>query len=141
MEARSNMGLKDPRIGYNSVTEFMGSGLPWVTSSVILPNTTFGYSFPKITKRVFVWNHNTGSNIHVRVGFTQNGVEKANYFKIDAGEQFEFDARVKDIYLRSDTAVDSHPVSIYAELVGIDADQMPILTGSINGVPFWEGVG
>lgn len=135
------MGLKDPRIGYNSVTEFMGSGLPWVTSSVVLANATYSYNFPKITKRVFVWNHNTGSNIHIRVGFTKNGVELGNYFKIAGGEQFEFDARIRQIFLRSDTAVDNHPISIYAELVGIDSDMMPILTGSINGEPFWEGVG
>jgi len=135
------MGLKEPRIGYNSVNEFIGPGLPWVTSSVVFPNITYGYNFPKITKRVFVWNQNTGSNVYIRVGFTSNGVEKANYFKIDAGKQFEFDARIKEIYLRSDTAVDSHPVSIYAELVGIDVDQMPILTGSVNGTTFWEGVG
>lgn len=135
------MGMKDPRIGFNSVTEFMGSGLPWVTSSIISPNVTYNYKFSKLTKRLFVWNHNTGSNVHVRVGFTQNGVEKGNYFKIDAGEQFEFDARIKEIFLRSDTIVDSHPVSIYAELVGIDADHMPVLTGSINGTVFWEGVG
>lgn len=135
------MGLKDPRIGYNSVTEFMGSGLPWVTSSIVLANQTYSYNFPKITKRVFVWNHNTGSNVHVRVGFTKNGVELSNYFKIDGGSHFEFDARIKEIHLRSDTNVDNHPVSIYAELVGIDADQMPMLTGSLNGVTFWEGVG
>lgn len=135
------MGMETPRIGYNSVTEFMGSGLPWVTSSVVLPNVTYGYNFPKITKRVFVWNHNTGSNIHIRVGFTKNGVEMANYFKIDAGEQFEFDARIKELYLRSDTSIDSHPVSIYAELIGIDASMMPILTGSIDGTTFWEGIG
>lgn len=135
------MGLKDPKIGYNSVTEFMGSGLPWVTSSVVLANATYGYNFPKITKRVFVWNHNTGSNVHIRVGFTKNGIELGNYFKIDGGEHFEFDARIKQIFLRSDTAVDNHPVSIYAELVGIDSDMMPILTGSISGETFWEGVG
>jgi len=135
------MGLKDPRIGFNSVTEFMGSGLPWVTSSVILPGVTYRYEFKKLSKRVFVWNHNTGSNIHVRVGFTRNGVELGNYFKIDGGEQFEFDSRVKEVFLRSDTAIDSHPISIFAELVGIDASMMPILTGSVDGTAFWEGIG
>jgi len=134
------MGMNDPRSGFNSVTEFMGSGLPWVTSSVILPGVTYQYSFKKITKSVFVWNHYTGSNDHVRVGFTKNGVENANYFKIDGGEQFEFDCRIKDLFLRSDSS-QSHPVSIFAELVGIDASMMPVLTGSLNGDTFWEGIG
>lgn len=134
------MGMRDPRIGYNSVTEFMGSGLPWVTSSIAVGGNTYNYRFAKITKRVFVWNHDaTGS--HVRVGFTQNGVENSNYFMIDGGQTFEFDARIKEIFVRSHDPSDSPTFSLYAELVGIDADQMPILTGSIDGQLFWEGVG
>lgn len=135
------MGMETPRMGYNSVTEFMGSGLPWVTSSIIVPNVTYQYKFPKITKRIFIWNHNTGSNVHLRVGFTQNGVENSNYFKLNSDEQFEFDSRLKEIFVRSDTQVDSHPISIFAELIAIDSDMMPRLTGSIDGVTFWEGVG
>lgn len=135
------MGLKDPRIGYNSVTEFMGSGLPWVTSSIAVGGNTYNYKFSKITKRLSVWNHATGSGQHIRVGFTKSGVEKANYFLVDAGQAFEFDTRVKEIFVRSDDNADSPLHSVYAELIGIDADQMPILTGSVNGTVFWEGVG
>jgi hypothetical protein len=135
------MGLRDPRIGYNSVTEFMGSGLPWVTSSVALGGTTYNYSFQKITKRLSVWNHDTSAGKHIRVGFTKNGVENSNYFLVDAGQTFEFDARVKEVFVRADDAADNPPFSIYAELIGIDSDQMPTLTGSIGGATFWEGVG
>jgi hypothetical protein len=135
------MGLQDPRIGFNSVTEFMGSGLPWVTSSIAVGGITYNYRFPKITKRLSVWNHATGPGQHLRVGFTKNGIEKANYFLVDAGQAFEFDTRVKEIFVRSDDAGDSPLHSVYAELVGIDADMMPQLTGSIGGAVFWEGVG
>ena len=90
---------------------------------------------------MFVWNHNTGSNLHVRVGFTKNGIENGNYFKIDGGNQFEFDSRIKEIYLRSNDSINDHPVSIFAELVAIDSSMMPVLTGSIDGVTFWEGIG
>lgn len=134
------MGLNTAIPGFNSVTEFMGSGLPWTTSSVILPNTTYRFSFQKITKRIHVWSHYTGSNDHIRVGFTKNGVELENYFKIDGGEHFEFDCRIKELYVRSDTS-QTHPISIYAELIGIDSKAMPILTGSVDGATFWEGVG
>lgn len=135
------MGMDNPKIGFNSFSEFMGSGLPWVTSSIILHGATYKYTFSKIAKRVFVWNHNTGSNVHVRVGFTKNGIENGNYFKIDGGSQFEFDSRIKEIYLRSNDSINDHPVSIFAELVAIDSSMMPVLTGSIDGVTFWEGVG
>lgn len=136
------MGLKDPRIGYNSVTEFMGSGLPWVTSSIATGGTTYNYRFQKITKRLSVWNHDSTAGNHIRVGFTKNGIEKSgNYLLVDAGQTFEFDARVKEVFIRSDDGLVSPPFSIYAELIGIDADMMPILTGSIDGTTFWEGVG
>ena len=135
------MSLRDPRIGYNSVTEFMGSGLPWVTSSIASGGTTYNYQFQKITKRLSVWNHETSAGKHIRVAFTKNGVEKSNYFLVDGGQTFEFDARVKEVFIRSNDNSDSPLFSLYAELIGIDADQMPILTGSINGTTFWEGVG
>jgi hypothetical protein len=135
------MGMKDPRIGYNSVTEFMGSGLPWVTSSIATGGTTLNYKFSKITKRLSVWNHETSTSKHIRVGFTKNGVEKGNYLLIDSGQTFEFDARIKEIFIRADDPADNPPFSVYAELIAIDADMMPQLTGSVGGITFWEGVG
>jgi hypothetical protein len=135
------MGLKDPKVGFNSVTEFMGSGLPWVTSSIASGATVNQYGFMKLTKRVSVWNHATGSGEHLRVGFTQNGVNNGNYLKIDGGQSFEFDSRIKNIFIRTDDPSDTISFSVFAELIAIDADQMPLLTGSINGTTFWEGVG
>jgi len=135
------MGLRDPKIGFNSVTEFVGSGLPWVTSSIATGTSVNRYNFSKITKRVSVWNHATGSGEHLRVGFTENGTNAGNHLKIDASQTFEFDARLKEIFIRVDDPADTISFSVYAELIGIDADQMPQLTGSVNGVTFWEGVG
>lgn len=135
------MGLKDPRVGFNSVTEFMGSGLPWVTSSIATGATVYSHSFQKLTKRLSVWNHATGSGEHLRVGFTKNGIEAGNHLKIDASQTFEFDSRLKEVFIRADDPADTISYSVYAELIGIDADQMPQLTGSVNGVTFWEGVG
>ena len=141
MEARSNMGLKDPRIGYNSVTEFVGSGLPWVISGTA-GSTATKYAFDKITKHIIIKNHETGTK-SLRVGFTLNGINGVGsnyYFVVDSGDTFEFDARVKEVYLKRDGS-DDISFSMYAELVGIDAMMMPQLTGSVGGSTFWEGVG
>ena len=133
--------MNEPRIGYNSVTEFMGSGLPWVISGTAGSSAT-SYQFDKISKRIIIKNlESTGK--HLRVGFTLNGINavEANYFFIvDGGDTFEFDARIKEIYLKRDGSNDVS-FSIYAELVGIDATMMPMLTGSIGGTTFWNGVG
>ena len=141
MEARSNMGLKDPRIGYNSVTEFVGSGLPWVISGTAGTNAE-SYKFDKITKHIIIANHESVGK-HLRVGFTLNGINGAEenyFFRVDGGSTFEFDARIKEIYLKRDA---SHDISfsMYVELVGIDATMMPQLTGSVGGSTFWNGVG
>ena len=135
------MGLGNPKSGYNSMTEFMGSGLPWVTSSIATGGTTFQYSFPKIAKRIRVQNHETSAGKHLRVGFTKNGVENSNYFLVDGGKEFTFDVRVKEIFVRANSDLDSPQFSLFAELTMIDTVQMPVLTGSIDGTVFWEGVG
>jgi len=135
------MGMNDPRIGFNSVTEFMGSGLPWVLSETI-SNTVVKHSFDKVTKHIKVRNH-AADGVYVRLGFTRNGINGVGanyYYRINGQETLELDARVKEIFLLRDAATDC-AVSLYVELVGIDASMMPILTGSIGGTAFWEGVG
>ena len=135
------MGLGNPIGGFNSMTEFMGSGLPWVTSSIAAGTNVLHYEFPKITKKISVINHETSTSKHIRVGFTYNGVNNGNYYMIDSGQLFEFEARIKDIYIRADDPADNPPFSLYAELTMINSSQMPILTGSIDGTKMWDGVG
>ena len=139
MEARSNMD--NTRIGYNSVTEFMGSGLPWVITATAGAAVT-KYSFDKITKHIKISNL-AADGVYLRVGFTSNGVSGVGdnyYYKVNGGTTLELDARVKNIFLLRDAATNAL-YSIYAELVGIDASMMPILTGSIDGTTFWNGIG
>ena len=135
------MGMNEPRIGYNSVTEFMGSGLPWVISGTAGTNAS-SYKFDKITKHIIIANHESAGK-YLRVGFTLNGINGAGgsyFFRVDGGNTFEFDARVKEIYLKRDGS-DDISFSMFVELVGIDAMMMPVLTGSIDGTTFWNGVG
>jgi len=135
------MGLKDPRVGYNSVNEFMGSGLPWVISNTA-SSTVIKHSFDKITKHIKISNH-AALGVYLRVGFTQNGIAgvgNAYYYKVNGGDSLEIDARIKDIYVVRDSATDA-AYSLYAELTMIDSDMMPVLTGSLGGTAYWNGVG
>lgn len=135
------MGLKNPRVGYNSVTEFMGSGLPWVISNTA-SSTVIKHSFDKITRHIKISNH-AALGVYLRVGFTQNGIAGAGdayYYKVNGGDSFEIDARIKDIYVVRDSATDA-AYSLYAELTMIDSDMMSVLTGSLDGTVYWNGVG
>ena len=134
------MGTNNPSAGYNSTNEFMVSGLPWVISATAVTAVT-RYQFDKISKRIIVKNHHASAAL--RVGFTENGVGGAGdnyYFIVSAGETFEFDSRINQVFIKRDASTDV-PFSMFVELVGIDATMMPLLTGSVAGVTFWNGVG
>jgi hypothetical protein len=135
------MGLKDPRVGFNSVTEFMGSGLPWVISGSAGATAT-RHQFDKVSKRIIIKNHESAGTV-LRVGFTENGINGVSgqhYFGVDGGDTFEIDVRIKEIFLKRNGSTDVD-YSLFVELTMIDSDMMPLLTGSLNGTTFWEGVG
>ena len=136
------MGLNNPKSGLNATSEYTISGLPWVLSGTI-SSTAVRYSFPKITKDILIINNNTTANQRLRVGFTYNGISgdvAANYIIINGGSNITLNVRVKDLYLLRDGGVDIS-TSVCANLTMIDSIMMPILTGSIGGITYWEGIG
>ena len=137
------MGLINPISGFNSSSEFTISGLPWVITASTSGISVVKYEFPKITKSITLHNLETSANKKIRVGFTANGVNGVNgnyYFCYDSGDLVVLDVRVKEIYIRADSS-NTIPYSLYASLTMIDDAQMPILTGSIDGQTYWNGVG
>jgi len=133
--------MKDPRVGFNSVTEFMGSGLPWVISSTATTTVT-KHSLDKVTKHLKISNLDA-DGVYLRVGFTENGINGVGanyYYKVNGGQTLELDARIKEIFIKRDGATDA-AYSLYCELTNIDSDMMPVLTGSIGGSTFWNGIG
>lgn len=137
------MSLNNPSSGFFSSPEFQASGLPWAISASTTNTTVIKYTFPKVTKSISIHNLESSAGKLLRVGFTLNGVNGAGanyYFCVDSGDLFTFDARVKEIYVRSDTT-NTIAFSIYAALTTIDEKFMPILTGSVGGTTYWNGVG
>lgn len=136
------MGLNNPKSGLNTTAEFTMSGLPWVLSGTV-SSTTVRYIFPKVTKDILVINNNTTATHRLRVGFTENGVNgvaAANYIIVNGGSNITLGVRVKELYLLRDGDTDIS-TSVCANLTMIDSTMMPILTGSIGGTTYWEGVG
>jgi hypothetical protein len=90
-----------------------------------------------------VHNLESSSGKLLRVGFTLNGITGVNgnyYFNVDSGDLFTFDVRVKEVFLRSDTT-NTINFSVFGALTTIDSNFMPVLTGSLNGTSYWNGVG
>ena len=138
------MGLNNPKSGLNTPAEFTMSGLPWVLSGTV-SSTAIRYIFPKVTKDILIINNNTTATQRLRVGFTENGISgragtEANYIIVNGGSNITLGVRVKELYLLRDGATDIS-TSVCANLTMIDSTMMPILTGSIGGTTYWEGVG
>jgi len=136
------MALNNVKPGFNNAAEFTASGLPWVLSGTV-SNSVVKYSFPKVTKDIVIINNNTTAAQRLRVGFTENGVNgvgNAYYILVNGGSNITLNVRVKELYLLRDGGSDIS-TSVCANLTTIDSMMMPVLTGSLGGITYWEGVG
>ena len=138
------MSLNNPKGGIGYAAEFQSSALPWTTSSQAMTGVTYRIDFPKVTRFITIKNHG-GATEHLRLGFTRNGIENGNNFRIlgsaNGTPESTFELRVKEIYIRADGAVSPH-YSILAGLTNIDSEQMGLLSGTLSdGTSGWAGVG
>jgi len=64
-------------VGLNNVGSYQVSGMPFATGSLSAASAT-KIEFPYVTRWIRVINHD---NTHLRVGFSQAGVDGTNYFR------------------------------------------------------------
>lgn len=134
------MSLNNPSSGFFSTPEFQAAGLPWTATATTSGITVVRYSLPKVTKSVTFVNAETSAANRIRIGFTENGVNGTNYVLVNGGQTVTLDARVKEIFVRAN-ASGTYAYSVYCALTTIDGKFMPILTGSVDGSTYWDGVG
>jgi len=134
------MSLNNPSSGLFSTPEFQASGLPWTVTAATSGTTVVKYSIPKVTKNITVVNSDATAGNRIRIGFTENGVNGSNYVLVNGGQTVTLDARVKEIFVRANSS-GAYTYSIYCACTTIDGKFMPILTGSVDGTSYWDGVG
>lgn len=133
-----SMAVAEP--GYGAVPEYQVSSLPWVTSSTATAATTIGFTLPKVASFIQLLNNGSPGQF-IRLGFTKNGVENANYIRVDGSSSIKLDLRVRDVFVRSDAGA-SPSFSLIAGLTMIPSRFAPVLTGSVSSSQgYWEGVG
>jgi hypothetical protein len=122
----SNMASSQPAgPGLNMVSEYMASGLPYVSSSV-LTTAASKLDIPYTTNELYF--HAIGGTL--RVGFTLNGVNGTNFFRVSPTDgNFTFRIRCKEVYVRAETGTVS--MSFMAAMTQIDNKHCPTLTGSM----------
>ena len=134
---------------HNNADEYVGSCLPYVTSSTANNFSTGGrphkIEFPYVTRWIVINNNGdqTGANPALRVGFSVNGIigngadsGKDHYFQIgeNAGSS-RMELKVKEIFV---VGVGGAPAyNVLAGYTNIPTKNFPVLTGSAG----FEGVG
>lgn len=136
------MSINWPKPHHNSAAEFSVSGWPFVTSSATTANAALKISFPFVTQWIQVKNLDTGAAQDIRFGFTENGVNNGNYYKIVAGTTIAsqtpvLELKCSEIWVRGDTFTKVVPFAVIAGLTNVPSGDFPVVSGS-NG---FAGVG
>jgi hypothetical protein len=122
-------------VGVNHVGAYQVSGRPFASGSIDASEAV-KVEFPKVTRWIYVVNHDAGSGNHCRIGFSQAGVEGTNFFSLgpqaaNEGTQstVRLEVKVGEIWLSG-----SGDVDVMAGLTNISTDKV---SGSIG--PSWSG--
>lgn len=114
------------RTGPNNTSEYMASGLPYVTQS-LATTSPFNVQFPFVTNEITIKNNTDGV---LRVGFTENGVNDSNFFTLPVSGAYSGRLRITDLFVRSETGTVGYEV--VAGLTTISRRDFYVLTGSYN---------
>ena len=117
--------------GLGNVGSYQVAGIPYVTGSgpTIASGSTMGYAFPSGSRHITVINKsNTNVGLKVHFSAASNWDTNNHFITLDNfGDSIELDVKAERIYVTSKGSAGN--VEIFAELTGIDADQMYSLTG------------
>lgn len=142
------MTLNAARPGFNAAAEYTVSGIPHVLSGSATTTPTV-IEFPFVTRAITVANNSTAGTV-LEIGFTRNGVSLTNRFPLDGKQVQRFEVRVRDLWLRAESAAVNY--GVLAELTTIERMNLLPLTGSVDtstyagqlaatGSIVWPGVG
>jgi len=118
------------------VSEYQASGVPFVSSSHILTDTSVAqFSFPFVARHVTVFNSGSAA---VRVGFTDNGVNgnpDANYFLLIGNSQSSrLELKCASLFVRKDEGTVANVVSVVAGITNIGKNEFFTMSGSAGVV-------
>lgn len=121
------MSANFPRPGVGFVPEYQVSSIPWVTASIGAgPTAPTRYDFPTVTRFVRVQNSAAAGGAEVRFGWSL-GVTGSFYVAVPPQASAEVPVRCTSLYVVATTGT---PYQLLAGLTGIEARQMPPLSGT-----------
>ena len=117
-------------VGLNNVGSYQVSGRPFTSGSLNATNS-MSVQFPYVTQWVTIINHDNGASGHLRVGFSENGVEGTNYFRLgpqtgnEETQNTTINVKVTELWFSGSTNFD-----IVAGLTNIPVQRINNLSGS-----------
>jgi hypothetical protein len=129
------MSTYDYNPGLGNVGSYQVSGVPYITGGVDCSAAATKIVFPSVTSWVSITNHGA----ELKIGFSKNGVDGTNYFRLhaDSGNSHpppaRFELKVTEIWISGSVAVD-----ICAGLTGISRNRIDNNTTSPDGTN-WSG--
>ena len=147
---QANTSYADHRFQFSSpglgkTGQYQMSGIPFLSSSFVVDNILEGpghtteISFPYVTKFITVVNEHSGSNVKMRVGFSELGISGSdandtgnNYFILDNGESYTGELRVSKVFIAGQGAPCT--ASVIAGMTGINAAALETNWSGTSGV-------
>lgn len=122
------MANQNVYMGANYAPAYEISGIPFVTGSVMVAESTVELNFPSVTRSITVKNDTASTTLCI--AFSENGLKAANnnFFTLDGGESYTDELRCKTLFLSCSSGTPSWEV--IAGLTGISRTQFPILSAS-----------
>tara|TARA_R100000008_G_scaffold67238_1_gene44298 strand:+ start:697 stop:1104 length:408 start_codon:yes stop_codon:yes gene_type:complete len=127
------MGMKFLAPGIGNVGSYQVSGYPYVTGSIRLNDGEEDkISFPRVAKSVTVINR---ANPDLRVHFTtltgNDTIAGKHFISLPgSGDAVTFNIKCREIYISNGSGANAGAYEVFAEITGIETNQMPALTGS-----------
>lgn len=125
------MSLNNPVLGEGFVPAYQISPIPFVTSSNVTLGAIKSYSFPNVSKSIFVQNTAAATSV-IAIAFTQNGLLTANsnFLVLSGGQEFSQDIRTSQLFISGTAGASTF--SLLAGLTNIPVKNFLTVTGS-NG--------
>ncbi len=119
------------RAGLGNVGSYQVSGFPWITGSIINQNEEEHIVFPTVTKSITVFSRaNPDLRIHFDTANHPNVYANHHYVSLTTiGQSITMNIKCNELYI-SNVDVDGGSYEIFAELTGIERQNMGPLSGS-----------
>jgi len=118
------MTYNQPIQGVNSVSEYLASSLPWVTSSIAVTGSVTRHDFPSVTSWINI--KNTSPSGVLEIGVTQYGtLFESNVFQIPASGSFSAPYRLVSLYTMATSGSVNQTYQLAAGLTGISRRNYP----------------